>query len=274
MTHVLALFTCFNRKEKTETCIRTLADGNPDCRFSFIVADDNSTDGTPALLQEMTDAYDITVLHGDGGLFYSGGMRLAMKAAREVPADSYDYVLLMNDDVAFAPSCIERMVMQSTEQNGAVVIGATCDEQDRQSYGAVKYTKGTHYRKLSIEERDVEADTFNANCVLIPAEAFRSTPIMDEHYVHSLGDFDYGLSLKRNGYHLRTSDFYVGVCSNNSNKGTWTDPALTRRERLKKKKSPKGAPAKQWYYFLKKNFGFLTAVKGVVTPYIRILLGK
>ena len=32
----------------------------------------------------------------------------------------------------------------------------------------LKYTKGIYYRRLEVEEWDVAADTFNANCVLIP----------------------------------------------------------------------------------------------------------
>ena len=41
-----------------------------------------------------------------------------------------------------------------------------------------------------------------------------------------------------------------------------------------KKENIKGAPTKQWFYFLKKNFGYMAAVKGTLSPYIRILFGK
>ena len=49
---VLAVFTCYNRKEKTKTCIETLVNGNPSCEFSFIAVDDNSTDGTSDMLKK------------------------------------------------------------------------------------------------------------------------------------------------------------------------------------------------------------------------------
>ena len=51
MTTVLALFTCFNRKEKTRQAIKTLVSGNPALRFSFLVVDDGSTDGTDRMLE-------------------------------------------------------------------------------------------------------------------------------------------------------------------------------------------------------------------------------
>ena len=43
---------------------------------------------------------------------------------------------------------------------------------------------------------------------------------------------------------------------------------------IRLKESVKGAPFKQWFYFLKKNFGIFTAVIHAFTPYIRIILKK
>ena len=51
MDSVLALFTCFNRKEKTRQAVRGLIEGNPDLSFSFVVVDDGSTDGTAEMLE-------------------------------------------------------------------------------------------------------------------------------------------------------------------------------------------------------------------------------
>ena len=46
MKKVLGLMTCFNRKEKTVKSLNGLIQGNPGIQFSFVVADDGSTDGT------------------------------------------------------------------------------------------------------------------------------------------------------------------------------------------------------------------------------------
>ena len=46
MTRVLALFTCFNRKEKSVHAVESLISGNPQIDFTFLVVDDGSTDGT------------------------------------------------------------------------------------------------------------------------------------------------------------------------------------------------------------------------------------
>lgn len=283
---ILVIFTCHNRKEKTENCIRTLVGGNRDCQFTFVAVDDNSADGTPQMLETLheKEGYDIHLLRGNGNLFYSGGMLMGMEYALEkfrtgkgaisTPDGSYEYLLMINDDVSFYNGCVKKMIGQSREQGGAVIVGAMCDCAGRISYGAIKYIKGIKYQTLGIKEWEVSADTFCANCVLIPYEAFRKTGIMDGHYVHSLGDFDYGLSLKRAGYPIHISKEYAGVCEDNPRTGGWRDTTLSRKERIRQKESIKGAPTKQWFYFLKKNFGLLTAVKGCVTPYIRILLTK
>lgn len=271
---VLAIFTCFNRKEKTKKCIETITSGNPECDFTFVVADDGSKDGTYELLQDMQLVYFIHVLRGKGDWFYSGGMHAGMKYALQNLPHDFDYMLMMNDDVEFLDNSIQRMISQSISQGDAVVVGAMCNDCYELSYGAVKYISGYKYRKMGLSEWETPADTFNANCVLIPYKAFERVGAMDSYYRHSLGDFDYGLSLKRAGYKVYQSKEFAGMCNNNDSKGTWTDTCLSRIERIRKKESIKGAPVKQWFYFLKKNFGIGTAVKGAVTPYIRILLGK
>lgn len=271
---ILAIFTCFNRKEKTKKCIETITTGNPECDFTFVIADDGSTDGTNEVLRDMQSIYSIHTLRGEGDWFYSGGMNEGMNYALQKLSHDFDYMLMMNDDVEFFENSIQCMISQSISRGDAVVVGAMCNDCYELSYGAIKYTSGYKYRKMGLSEWETPADTFNANCVLIPYMAFERVGAMDAYYRHSLGDFDYGLSLKRAGYKIFQSKEFAGMCNNNDSKGTWTDTRLSRRDRIRKKEGVKGAPSKQWFYFLKKNFGLLIACKGVVTPYIRILLGK
>lgn len=271
---ILVIFTCHNRKEKTENCIKTLVKGNPGFEFTIIAVDDDSKDGTWEMLDVMQQEYHIHPLKGNGNLFYSGGMRMGMEYVLNELGEIHDYLLIVNDDVSFYDGCVKKMVGQSREQGGAVIVGAMCDREGHISYGAIKYIRGIKYKILDIEEWEVNADTFCANCVLIPYEAFQKVGIIDWNYIHSLGDFDYGLSLKRAGYPIHVSKEYVGACEDNPRAGGWQDTTLPRKERIRQKESIKGAPTRQWFYFLKKNFGLLTAVKGCITPYIRILIGR
>jgi GT2 family glycosyltransferase len=270
--HITVLLTCFNRRDKTISCIEALTAGNPDIHFDFVVVDDNSTDGTVEALQKLSEKTAIKIIHGKGNLYYSGGMRVGMDYILRLDSKP-DYLLMVNDDVCFFDGCIEKLIVRSKKLQDAVIVGATCDEQGNLSYGAIRYlNKNTiKYRTIPPSDKPEECDTFNANCVLIPYPVFCETGSMDEHYVHSLGDFDYGLQMKKRGIHIYPSEKYVGVCCNNSIKGTWMDRKLPIRQRIRLKEQPKGAPFKCWFYFLHKNFGLGKAVIYSMTPYIRIL---
>lgn len=274
MKNILVVFTCFNRKENTEKCITSITERNPQCNFSFIIADDGSTDGTEQMLSELSNQYSIEVLHGNGDWYYAGGMHAAMQYAIDQKLREFNYLLMINDDVEFLDNTINEMVHQSKEQNQSVVVGVMKSCNNDMTYSAIKYVHGYKYINYACDKWNEQADSFMANCVLIPYEYFLKTGAMDSAYRHSLGDFDYGLSLKNNGYEIYASKEYVGICERNSKINTWLDRSLSRIERIKMKESIKGAPTKQWFYFLKKNFGIILALKGVVTPYIRILIGK
>lgn len=271
---ILVIFTCFNRKDKTENCIHTLVDGNPDLEFTIIAVDDNSTDGTKQLLNKMKTSYDLHLIEGEGNLYYSGGMRIGMEYALKTVDQNYDYVLMINDDVSFIKHGIEMSAKQSMEQNNAIIVGAMRNTEGKLSYSAIKYIKGIKYEKVPIENWRENADTFNANCVLIPYQIFKKVGVIDKYYIHSLGDFDYGLQLKKDGYNMHVTKEYVGICNDNSNLNTWSDKTLTIKERIKKKEDIKGAPTKQWFYFLRKNFNLFIAIKGTITPFIRIILKR
>lgn len=276
--------TCFNRKEYTLRCINTLNEAQSEgIRFNYVVVDDNSTDGTKDAVEELARSRGISayVLTGTGSLFYSGGMRKGIEWAKANLPDS-DFFMLVNDDVRFDSVSVARMITvqerKAPEDGNAskesVLVGATKDDAGKYSYGGVRYTKGISYIPVKPEDSDRSCDTFNANCVLIPGNVFMSAPNMDEVYNHSLGDFDYGLSLKRSGASIEVFQEYIGVCNKNKLNGTWNDTSLSIKERIRKKESIKGLPRREWYHFLKKNFGVGTALMKSVTPYIRILFRR
>lgn len=269
---VLGLMTCFNRKEKTITSINKLVSENPNIEFKFVVVDDNSTDGTKVALEKISG---VVVLGGNGQLFYSGGMRMAIQYAIETTG-VYDYCLLFNDDVEFYSQTIEKML--SIENNGReILVGPMCNTEGKLSYGGV-IKKSKFCPKFDIIDgtspRAKSCDTFNANCVLIPWKIFKELGNMDSIYSHSLGDFDYGFKASRKGIPIWVCDFFVGRCSDNPVSGSWRDTNLCRRERLRKKEAKKGLPRKEWWYYLKKNYSIVTAIVYSITPYLKILLGR
>lgn len=274
--NILVIMTCFNRKEKTEKCIKKLSNGNRNINFTFIVVDDKSKDGTVEMLQSLKTEYKIHIINGNGNLYYSRGMRLGMDYASNVLKKRYNYLLMVNDDVEFYDKCIENLINYSKNKENAVIVGPTCNKNNELTYGAIKYlkNKSVKYRKVDIFEAELNCDTFNANCVLIPYSYFLETGLIDSYYIHSLGDFDYGMLLRRKNYNIYTYSKYVGICENNSIKNTWQDRELSISKRIILKENPKGAPFKQWFYYLRKNFGIVQAIIYGISPYIKIIFKK
>ena len=272
MTRVLGLATCFNRKEKTLKAINCLIQGNPEVDFSFIIVDDGSTDGTKEALEKIAE---VSVISGNGNLFYSGGMRAAIKAAKESKKE-YDYCMLFNDDVEFWDSAIEKLC----EKDKTVIwVGPTCEKDGSLSYGGVVKTSNFLPRTeiiMANTEEGALCDTFNANCVLIPWNIFEKLDNIDEKYTHSIGDFDYGFEAKKKGYVIKVSDKYVGECPDNPVKSNnnWRNTELSRKRRIQLKESPKGLPFGEYYHYLLKQYNFITAIVYSMMPYIRIILKK
>ena len=142
---VTVMMTCFNRIKYTVPCVKALVEGNPDISFHFIITDDNSTDGTKEALEKLP--YSMTLLLGNGQLFWNGGMEKALDHAL-TQAKQTDYYLLVNDDVVFFKGAIEalierqRNVPEALGEKGtgesAVIAGSTWDAFGRTSYGGVK----------------------------------------------------------------------------------------------------------------------------------------
>lgn len=269
--NILVLFTCFNRKEKTLTCIHTLK-SDKEINFAFIVADDNSSDGTAEALGKIEG---VTVLNGDGNLFYSGGMRMAIDYAKKQDLSPYQYVMFINDDVVFFEKSITKLISQCPTKD-QIVIGATCDDDGKLSYGGSVHMSRfkPSYRTVMSEKEKVYCDTFCANCVLIPTEIFKDLPNMDTTYQHAMGDFDYGWTASKAGVKILASDFFVGKCNDNPVTNSWRDTSLSMKTRIKKKESPKGLPFPEYFHYLRKNHNIMVAIVYSIVPYIRILLHR
>ena len=263
---ILAIFTCFNRRDLTERSIRTLRE-NREVIFDYVVVNDGSTDGTAEMLAAQPEQID--VVNGDGGLFWNRGMYEAIEHTKKHHRD-YDYYMLMNDDTKFFPGVFDEML--ASLKGDTVMVGAICNEDGSLSYGGIKYIKGIKYKKYGPKEQELCFDTFNANCAVIPHDIFMQVGI-DPFYQHSIGDFDYGLQISKKGYAIRVFEKYVGECNDNTLQRTWQDESLPRMERIRLKESRKGLPFADWFHFLRKNFGLGTAIVRSMTPYIRILLG-
>jgi GT2 family glycosyltransferase len=261
--NMAAVLTCFNRKVKTNACLNALlraADRLADqVLLHIIVTDDGSSDGTGEMLRSRFP--QVEVLHADGGLFWNGGMRLAFGRALE---QGHDFYLWVNDDTTLYPDCLENLLathgaLLASTGRGGLVVGSTCNDEGQVSYGGLRRKAGGKALQFCLVEPTAQpqaCESTNGNCLLVSAEAARQLGNLEEAYVHSMGDMDYGLRATKAGIPLWVMPGFAGECSHDHKiEGSYLDRSLPFSVRWKKLLSPKELSPQAWSVFCRRHAG-------------------
>ena len=259
---IAVLLTCFNRKNKTLACLKSLFGIIPNCHVYLV--DDKSTDGTSEAIKQTFP--QVKIIRGDGNLFWSRGMYTAWK---EAVKGCYDFYLWLNDDVELYPFFLqELMVCMSYGKNKCIVSGLIEDfEKTKILYGGSDKNK-----KLIQPNKDPQEITFmNGNVVLVPAYVVNKIGIIDPVFHHDLGDVDYGLTAIEN--HIKVYSTREPIAFGYSNHfcrvRKWN---ATLKQRFEKLYSPLGSPPSINFYFRRKHFGLIKAIEFIVYLYVINLL--
>ncbi len=262
---IAAIITCYNRKEKTLTCLKNLMiqDGIENVELEVYLVDDGSTDGTGEAVKK--NFPQVNLLKGDGTLYWNGGMRLAFAKAIK---NKYDYYLWLNDDTFIYQNSLKVLVETSNSLkrqniNSAIIVGTIKDiDTEDVNYGG--FVQKSRLQPLKFIQLNSSAepqlcDTFNGNVVLIPDEIAQKIGNMNSQYSKmQMGDLDYGLRAKYAGFESWVAPGFIGECTSNTIEGTLLDNKLSFKERIKIMKTPHGVPpAKEWMVFTKMHAGFL-----------------
>jgi GT2 family glycosyltransferase len=260
---IAVTMACFNRRETTLRCLRSLMpQQTDDVRLDVYLVDDASPDGTGDAVRAAFP--DVHVLTGTGNLFWGGGMHMAMTEAVKHP---YDFVLWLNDDVELKPDAIGGLlseVQRARESEpgtmnimvGAVTAPGTTDF----TYAAFKRTSRLLPTKLErITPKGDQAtlcDTMNGNCVLIPRQVVERIGTIDKAFPHQLGDIDYGYRAIAVGANILLAPASVGECAPNV--------PMRRKsslgKRLRELNTPRGFPPRPWVTFMWRHGGPLAVL--------------
>jgi GT2 family glycosyltransferase len=195
-------------------------------------------------------------------------MRVAWQAAAETRPD---YFLLVNDDTVLLPHAVARLLaIVGPPDAGRIAVAPILDKETKKLIYGGKFRK---YAPVPVTGEDLHCDTFNANCVLVPATVYSKLGILHSAYTHSMGDYDYGFAARLAGFEIIQAGEPLGFCNENPITGSWRDPKLTRRARLRLLQSPKGLPWREWLVYTRRNEGPLWPIK-FISPTVRILLGR
>jgi GT2 family glycosyltransferase len=267
---VAVLMTVHNRVATTARCLAALdrAAAAAGINLVRVIVDDGSTDGTPALLRRLRRDEDVIVT-GPGSLYWAGGMRAAFSALPS--CEPFDHVLLLNDDAVLYEDSLRCLLSTPGLERDSLIVGRFVDPTTgAATYGG--YRRHSRWRPLTfVQEHEPlsSVHAMNANAVLVTREANSRLGGFPDRYTHSLADFDYALRANEAGLKVLLSLDVVGECPRNPATGSWQDRTLPRQVRLRKMRSPKGLPPREWTAFCWRHGRFL-GLPYIFSPWIRI----
>lgn len=265
MEKIAVLLTCFNRKDKTLLCLRSLfraIDEMPSkINFDIFLVDDGSTDGT---FEEVKKQFPlINIIKGTGNLFWAGGMILAWDTAISTK-NNYEAYILLNDDVILKKDFIIKLLQTheycvKNRNRPGIYVCSTADPVDfKITYGGqLIVKKGIRFRSVRVTPSDIPlpCSIANANILMITRGVVETIGIFDRRYTHLIADYDYTLTATNKGIPVLVCPGIGGYCIKDHG-NSWMPQHTSLKERIKFLYSPKGLTYREQLYYLRKHFKF------------------
>ncbi|WP_298480611.1 glycosyltransferase family 2 protein [uncultured Maribacter sp.] len=280
MKDIAVLLTCYNRKEKTIKSLEHLFEASKliknELNLSIYLTDDGSTDGTSNAVSEKFP--NITILKGNGSLFWAGGMRNSWNEALK---KTYDGYLLLNDDTNVFPNLFNELFLthaKGIEKHGisGIYIGSTKDEQSKKlSYGGAILTNKFlfKYHFISPTGSVQNCHLGNANIMLVAHEVVAKIGILSEGYAHGVADYDYTLKAIRKNIPVLITPNFCGSCTDDHENIYDNYHSKTIKERYRLLKNPLGLDFNSNLTLMKRHFPFRVPFV-IVSAILKVLLPK
>lgn len=201
------LIPVHNRRAITLGCLQDLDRNGDLTRHRVVVIDDGSSDGTGAAIRASFPS--VTVLAGDGNLWWTGAIRLAMEYAI---AQNATHLIWLNDDCRLAPGTLDGLVQFCAEHPKAIVgaQGFEQDDRDRFSFGGKRKT-WQGYRFLTVPPgQTLPCDLLSGNLVCLPRAVVDAIGYPDPQTgPHYGGDSLYLLRAQKAGFQLWVDSRYT-----------------------------------------------------------------
>lgn len=237
---IAVLLTCFNRKDKTISCLTSLYHAldvyneNIEDKIDLFIylTDDGCTDGTADAVRNNFADKKITILQGDGNLYWAGGMRFAWNAALK-DSPQWDYYLLINDDTNMLPCLFDDLMRTDTfsiEKYGmqGLYTGFIRDpETGKASFG------GSTTHLLKPENEPQKCTSACANVMFFSQSVVNVIGTFDKRYIHAGCDYDYSRMACKANIPVLTTYSFVGECENEHRKEIVDTTKMTFSDRKK-----------------------------------------
>lgn len=246
---VHVLMPVFNRLVFTTAMLGLLREQKADEPLSITVVDDGSTDGTSQYLGEQAD---VTVLQGNGHLWWGGAIDLGLRHVLATARDE-DWVVFVNNDASIGNGFIQALLDAARKYAPAAVGSVLRDVQAPHKLVSI----GPCIDAGSLSVRDVfderlsqpaplasgvvGVDALSGRGVMYPVAALRTVKGMRAKWLpHYLADYELSLRVRSAGWRLIVSHDAVTYSDaefgNLYRGGSW-------RERFFSVRSPSYLPA-------------------------------
>lgn len=121
---LFVIIPAHNRREITRRCLESLEQQTLS-GFSVVVVDDGSTDGTSEMIHE--NFLNVTVLQGDGNLWWTGGTNKGVEYALEQGAE---LIVTLNDDVIVDDDYLAKFIEVHRKYPKALVGSLNLSKED------------------------------------------------------------------------------------------------------------------------------------------------
>ena len=186
--HVYIIIPVHNRKNITLKCLETLSQNGDLQRYHVVVVDDDSTDGTTEAIYSLYP--DVTVLAGDGNLWWTGAIKKGMEYAY---AQGAEYFIWLNDDCYPQKGAITKL-LDACKSNPKLIVGGQSLDPDtlEPSYGGIVGKKNRIELVNAPHNSWLECDGLAGNFVCLPRSAVELTGYPDNKlFPQYYGDVTY-----------------------------------------------------------------------------------
>jgi len=179
--------------------------------FNIIVVDDGSTDGTSEAV--MAEYPDVTVLRGDGNLWWSGAVNVGVEYATK---SGCDYILTLNDDIEFQEDFLEILFSTIRDNPNSIVSSISLIRQNTESSEIIasvglrrsgilgNFVPAVENKIASgLSDNIISCDALPGRALLIPADIFKKIGYFDsKRFPHGHGDIEFTYRAKLAGYSI------------------------------------------------------------------------
>jgi len=265
------IIVSYNSQGYLKSCLDSLIAASPDLDYEIIVVDNNSTDGSAALVKKKYA--HVRLIQNSSNEGFSKATNQAIRFS------SSAHILLLNSDCEVFGGSLEKMIDFASVHEKIAVLGPKILNSDGSlQLSCRKFPSfftaaahlimsslnpnnsfSNHYKMAHIDKsRPFAVDWVSGSCMLIKRAALADTGLFDENYFMYVEDTDLCRRMWQKGWQV----YYFPYSQVMHHVGKSTNDGQTRAC-IRMQKSV-------LYYFLKYN---KRSIKVLLTPFLLIVLG-